>query len=265
MRHVVMYSGGITSWAVARHLADQHGTDDLVLLFADTLVEDEDLYRFNADVENDLGIKLTVVTDGRTPQQVGIDRRHIGNSQIANCSHLLKQKPCREWLAANTDPADTTVYVGIDWSEMHRLPAIEKAWKPWTVDAPLTRPPYTDKRQHIEALRARGIAEPRLYALGFAHNNCGGACVRAGQAQWAHLLQVFPDRYASWEAHENAMRAQLGGEIAILKDRTGGETRALPLTVLRQRVESREPGMFDPLDWGGCGCFVDTTALATAS
>jgi hypothetical protein len=262
MRHIVMYSGGITSWAVARRVVDEHGASAVTLLFADTLAEDEDLYRFNADVVRDLGLKLTVVADGRTPQQVGIDRKHIGNTQVANCSHLLKQKPCREWLTANTDPADTTVYVGIDWSELHRLPAIERAWKPWTVDAPLTRPPYADKRQHIEAARARGIVEPRLYALGFEHNNCGGACVKAGQAQWAHLLKVFPERYASWEQHEQVMRHELGGDIAILRDRRGGETKPLPLAALRVRIEGQEPGMFDPLDWGGCGCFTAETAVA---
>jgi hypothetical protein len=252
-----MFSGGITSWAVARRIADLHGTDNLVLLFADTRAEDEDLYRFNADVERDIGVPITVVCDGRTPQQVGIDRRHLGNTQIANCSHLLKQKVCRDWLEANTDPATTTIYVGIDWSEMHRLPGIERAWAPWHVDAPLTRPPYSDKRQLIAALRARGIVEPRLYALGFEHNNCGGACVKAGQAQWAHLLRVFPDRFASWEQHEQRMRRDLGADVAILRDRQGGVTKPLPLAMLRDRIEGAKAGQaaFDVDDWGGCGCF----------
>jgi hypothetical protein len=254
--HVVMFSGGITSWAVAQRVAEAHGTERLVLLFADTQVEDEDLYRFNRDVERDLGLAITAVTDGRTPQQVGRDRKHLGNTQIANCSHLLKQKPCRDWLTANMDPARTNVYVGIDWTELHRLPAIERAWAPWTVDAPLTRPPYADKRQHIAAARARGLVEPRLYALGFEHNNCGGACVKAGQAQWAHLLRTFPDRFASWESYEQEMRAELG-DVAILRDRSDGQTRPLPLAVLRRRIEASpsQRTLFDTDDWGGCGCF----------
>lgn len=259
--HVVMYSGGITSWAVARRVADMHGTDNLVLLFADTLAEDEDLYRFNADVERDLGVAVTVVSDGRTPQQVGIDRKHIGNTHVANCSHLLKQKPCRDWLTENTDAASTVVYVGIDWSELHRLPGIERAWMPWKVDAPLTRPPYADKRQHIAAARARGLVEPRLYALGFEHNNCGGACVKAGQAQWLHLLRVFPDRFAGWERHEAEMRAVLGADVAILRDRSGGTTKPLPLTVLRQRERTGQPAL-DLDDWGGCGCFTEVRDAA---
>ncbi len=29
-----------------------------------------------------------------------------------------------------------------------------------------------------------GIEPPRLYKMGFKHNNCGGACVKAGISQW---------------------------------------------------------------------------------
>lgn len=255
MKHVVMYSGGIASWVVARRVADENGIEDLILLFADTLAEDEDLYRFNIDVERDLGTSITVVADGRTPQQVGIDRKHLGNTRVANCSHLLKQRPCREWLEANTDPASTVVYVGIDWTETHRMPAIERAWAPWLVRAPLIEPPTYHKAEMIVQARDRGIREPRLYGMGFAHNNCGGACVKAGQAQWAHLLAVFPDRFASWEGHEQMMRDRLGSDVAILRDRRGGQTRALPLVELRRRIQGDASESVDCDDWGGCGCF----------
>ena len=38
MKHVVMFSGGLSSWAAAKRVAAEHGTDDLVLLFSDTLM-----------------------------------------------------------------------------------------------------------------------------------------------------------------------------------------------------------------------------------
>ena len=94
--HVVMFSGGITSWAAARRVARLHGTDNLTLLFADTNIEDEDLYRFLDDAARDIGVPVTRVADGRTPQQVFADKRFLGNSRIAPCSHLLKQVPCRQ-------------------------------------------------------------------------------------------------------------------------------------------------------------------------
>ena len=262
MKRVVQTSGGTGSWATARRVVDTYGPDDVTLLFADTRVEDDDLYRFLGDVERDLGLPVTRVRDGRTPEQVDVDRRWLSNAKVAQCSLELKIKPCREWLEANCDPADTVLYVGIDWSESERIPGIVKGWAPWTVDMPLTRPPYVDKHQIEADLRSRGIEPPLLNRLGFAHNNCGGACIRGGQAQWAHLLRVFPDRFAAKEAHEQRMRDMLGADVAILRDRRGGATKPLPLTVLRQRIEASDADAFDALDWGGCGCVTDFAAVS---
>jgi hypothetical protein len=256
-QHVVMWSGGITSWATARHVIAEHGTANVTLLFADTLAEDEDLYTFNEQASVQLGVPITRVADGRDPWQVFEDKRWLGNTRIAQCSHALKQEPCRAWLEEHAGSfADTTLYVGIDWTETERLPAIVRGWAPWTVDAPLTRPPYRDKGQLRAEARAAGLIDPRLYRLGFAHNNCGGGCVKGGQAQWARLLEVFPARYARAEAAEVKMRALLGKDVSILRDRTGGETKPLTLTALRQRIAER-PDQLDLFDEGGCGCFTE--------
>lgn len=264
MSNVVMFSGGITSWAAARRIAEEQGTDDLVLLFADTLAEDPDLYRFLDEAAADIGVPITRVADGRTPWEVFHDERFVGNASIAPCSKLLKQVPCRRWLTEHTDPATTTVHVGIDWTETNRIAGIVKGWAPWTVRTPLTEPPLRDKSEWIAEARARGIEPPRLYGLGFVHNNCGGACVRAGQAQWAHLLRVFPDRFAAAEAAEESMRQMLDKDVAILRDRRGGAVKPLPLVELRRRIQGPDDASsaIDGLDWGGCGCFLDTEAAA---
>lgn len=257
--HVIQFSGGIGSWAAARRVADQHGTKNLVLLFADVLTEDPDTYRFNEDAATDLGVSITRVCDGRTPQQLLRKKRWLGSSRIAPCSHLLKQQVCRDWLKANTDPATTTLYVGIDWSETHRLPAIQRNWSPWKVEAPLTEPPYLDKHSMIQDARSRGLVEPRLYGMGFPHNNCQGACVRAGQAQWVQLLRVFPDLFSSWEQFEAEMRAELGSDVSILRQQRDGDRFSLTLAELRARIEreSQVQPEIDFDDWGGCGCMVD--------
>jgi 3'-phosphoadenosine 5'-phosphosulfate sulfotransferase (PAPS reductase)/FAD synthetase len=57
-RHVVMFSGGIGSWAAAKRVAERHGTSTLTLLFTDTLIEDADLYRFLVDAAENVGAKL---------------------------------------------------------------------------------------------------------------------------------------------------------------------------------------------------------------
>jgi hypothetical protein len=107
--HVVQFSGGIGSWATAMRVAEEHGTDSLILLAADTKAEDPDLWRFAADAGAHLGVGPVIVADGRTPWQIFSDQRFIGNSRVAPCSSHLKQKPARAWLNENADLASTVV------------------------------------------------------------------------------------------------------------------------------------------------------------
>ena len=112
-RHVVQFSGGIGSFAVAVWVARKYGTRNLTLLIADTGIEDDDLWRFADDTSRLLGVPLTKVADGRTPWEVFRDVRFLGNDRLAPCTRLLKQVPCREWMEQHADPADTLVYVGM--------------------------------------------------------------------------------------------------------------------------------------------------------
>ena len=261
--HVVMFSGGLGSWLTAKRVAERHGTADLFLVFADVggqhtsphMGEDEDTYRFIREAAANVGGELVWLNEGRDIWQVFKDDRFLGNSRLANCSKFLKQQPARAWLDANCDPADTTVYVGIDWTETHRLPAIVRNYQPFKAEAPMTEPPLLGRADMIDACIAEGIEIPRLYRAGFQHNNCGGFCVRAGQAQMELLLREHPERYAYHEAKEQELREHLGKDVAILRDRTGGTATPLTLRAFRERVES-QPELFDDLDWGGCGCFV---------
>jgi hypothetical protein len=255
-----MFSGGIGSWATARRLVDQHGPDAVTLLFSDVkgnstdphVGEDEDTYRFIEEAVIDLGCEFVRVADGRDIWQVFKDRRFLGNSRQANCSHTLKQIPARNWLRANTTPEDTTIAIGIDWTETHRRPAIVKAYAPYPVIFPMCERPYLAKQDMISWAAERGILPPRLYSLGFAHNNCGGGCVRAGQAQFKHLLQVMPERFARWEQGEQEVRDHLGKDVTILKRQVDNVRQNFSLVDLRRNQEA-----VDPLDIGGCGCFVD--------
>ncbi len=268
MNHVVMYSGGIGSWAVARRVIEEHGPDHVTLLFADVkgnstsphLGEDEDAYRFIADTAWEFGARLVTLTEGRDIWQVFKDKRFLGNSRLANCSHLLKQKPTREWLTTNCDPDTTTVYVGISWDEIHRLPAIEKAYASFgfTAKAPLCDPPYQDKQDLIDLCRADGIEPPRAYKRGYPHSNCGGFCVRAGQAQFRLLLQENRERFLFHENKEQELREYLGKDVAILTETIKGEPVPITLRQFRERQDT-QPGLFevDEFDLGGCGCFVE--------
>lgn len=155
-----MFSGGGGSWAAARRVVERHGADNLTLLFTDTLMEDEDCYRFLIEGAADvLGIDVPsqmvpqphqfpdwtdrpaykLFVDGLRrefesvlPGLVWLARggdiwdvfrqvRFLGNSSADPCSKLLKRQMADAWLKANCDPASTTVYVGIDKFEEHRF------------------------------------------------------------------------------------------------------------------------------------------------
>jgi hypothetical protein len=126
MKHISSYSGGAASWYTSELLAEKYGKENVINLFADTLIEDEDTYRFIDETTEKSGIELVRVVDGRDPWEVFHDLKWIGNSRIAQCSHWLKQKVCRDWVEANYKPDECIIYVGIDWSEIHRMPKIEE-------------------------------------------------------------------------------------------------------------------------------------------
>lgn len=251
MKHVVQYSGGIGSWAAAKRVAERHGTADMVLLFADVLDEDPELYTFMEQTAANVGVPVTRIADGRTPRQVMTDEKFIGNSRIDPCSKILKRQLLDKWRAENCDPADTICYIGIDWTEEHRFTRWLKRIKPWRGAAPLCEDPPMDKAQAFQWLANEWIALPELYRLGFAHYNCGGACIKAGQAQWAKLLEHRPATYMGWEDWEEGMRETVGNH-SILRDRSGGRSKPLTLRNFRLRVQAQ--GTFDKFEWGGCGC-----------
>ena len=261
--HVVMFSGGVGSWAAAKRVVARYGASDVILLFADTRIEDEDLYRFLPEASANVGAPLIRIADGRTPWQVFRDERFLGNSARAPCSKILKQRVCDRWLAENRDPEKTTVHVGIDWTEMHRFDnglgrgiRPRRATQGWRYEAPLCEAPFITKPDMLRALAAEGIQPPRLYELGFSHNNCGGFCCKAGQGHFAHLFRTLPKRYREHEAQEDDIRKHLKADVSMMTDRSGGGVKK-PLTLrrLRERIEGN--GQVDLFEIGGCGCFVD--------
>jgi hypothetical protein len=262
MKHIVQFSGGTGSWAAATRLKEQLGSaDDIVLMFADTLIEDEDLYRFLHEAAEDIGGELLILAEGRDPWRVFFDVRMMGSSRLDPCSRILKRDFLRKYLEEHYSPDEDVIYIGIDYEEEHRFEAAKGRWEPWTIKAPLCDRPYVTKMEWQRRLvEDHGIALPRLYDLGFPHNNCGGFCVKAGHAHFANLLRTMPERYCEHERKEQAFRDYLWAtgqpkwDVSILKDRRGGKVKPLTLRALRERLE-KQPDAFNKFDWGGCACF----------
>ena len=237
MRHVVSLSSGVGSAVAAKRVADIHGIDNLTLLFADVNMEHPDNYRFLGDVVEWIGAPLvTLDNDGKTIWDVFREQRFLGNTRVDLCSRVLKRKPLRRWLEENCDPGDTTIHLGFDISEEHRIHRAAPHWEPWQVTAPLCWEPVIWKDQAIEMLATAGIEAPWLTREGFPHANCGGGCVKAGIGQFVKLHEKAPLTYAQWDANEREIRRDLGKNVSILRDRRGGQTKPLTLSMLRYRM-----------------------------
>lgn len=251
---VANFSGGAGSFVAAQRAIERYGAGNTVLLFCDTKTEDADLYRFLDDCERLLPAKLVRIADGRDIWQVFRDERFLGNSRVDPCSKILKRELADRWIAEHC-PTAVRVF-GIDFSESHRARRLAARLAPAEAWFPLLEKPLLDKRGLIHAIEQSGIATPRLYLLGAPHNNCGGACVKAGHAHFRWLHRELPCVYAEWERKEQECREYLGADVSILKDRRGGQSVPLTLAAFRKRIETRLPPLLDE-EWGGCGCFVD--------
>lgn len=234
------------------------------------------------------------IADGRDPWGVFKDAKWIGNSRTAQCSHKLKQEMASKWIKKHFNsevPAKVNtskkkfkdwslekikkwedkarkawekntnekcvLYLGIDWSEDHRRIAPTENWHPYRVEFPMCDEPYIDKNEMLGELNHAGIRTPRLYVQNFAHNNCGGFCVRAGQGHFINLLQQFPALYKYHEDKEQEMRIYLDKDVSILRRQKNKIKEYITLKQLREEFESNDMEDIDMEDIGGCGCFVE--------
>lgn len=252
-KHVISLSGGLASAASAVIASEEGLRFDMV--FADTLIEHPDLYRFINELSTALGKPYIHLIDGRDPWDVFVARRFIGNSQTAHCSADLKTAKVADWMEANAFHSDPLV-LGMYKDEEDRLDRARINWGHQEVTSLLIEHKVTPG-EAAKLVDMYVSKRPVLYDLGFPHNNCGGMCVRAGQGQFARLLDLRPEFYAEQEARNEWARETIGetagGFIRVQRE---GEIEYLHMKDFRERVQSGEliPARYE---MGGCGCFVD--------
>jgi hypothetical protein len=305
MKHVAFTSGGTGSWMTTKRVVMKYGAENVISLFTDTFIEDEDLYRFLIETAQDtyeidmrdlievtnhipptshetMAARKAFLTDlaakvmerapnfvwlncGKDPWEIFRDVRFLGNSRLAQCSHKIKQELSRKYIEANFKPDEVVLYLGIDWTEEHRTKAPVKNWAPYRVEFPMCEEPLLTKIDAIKALEAAGIETPRLYGMNFAHNNCGGFCVRAGQGHFVNLLEKNPELYRYHEEKEQEMRDYLGKDVAMLRRTRNKVKIPLTLRMLREEVEADKTEQIDMFDIGGCGCFISDESESEAN
>lgn len=245
MKHIASFSTGLSSAVMVERLLSRYGKDAIEIVVMDTLIEDDDNYRFANELLHTRwnGVASTALYEGRTPYEVSRAQHVIPNQKLAPCTFRLKIEPFTKYLASLDGPI--TVHIGYDFSEVHRCKATTKNYNAlgYAVDYPLLWKPLEHRPYAQVAREDWGIEPPRMYALGYTHANCGGRCVKQGKGDWLRTLINFPDRYA--EAWEAEMRANpTNANYALLRDQSGGMVRPMTLRELR---EEHEAGLALPL------------------
>jgi hypothetical protein len=214
--------------------------------------------------------ELIWLVEGRDVWEVFRDRLFLGNSGVDPCSEALKRLCFADWRSANCyrvgelfGPPDVFL-VGIGDHEPHRFYGDAKsvgilranAKDGWLYEAPLLTEPMPGEYDLFWGPLDRiGPAEPRLYGMGYSHNNCGGFCCKAGQAHYANRFRVQPERFAYDAMMERKVVAYLGGGYAMLTDRRGGGKKPMTLDTFAERLRA-EPDAEYVVQPGesGCGC-----------
>lgn len=183
-----------------------------------------------------------------------------GNGKNAVCSRKLKQEPGRK-LENFLGLANAPITFGFSMMEQERLDYVKtkkpNAKAPLIEDYPKT---FWDKTAMYRFIQSKNIELPYLYKIGMSHNNCGGFCVKAGQAHYAKLLKKDPELYAK---HEDKQEKFIKSLPETSRDKVGfitvqrkGQKYYLTLKQFRLWVQAGKP--YDPLDLGSCSCFSQT-------
>ena len=239
--NIATLSGGIMSFYSAYLAIQKYGKENVLLYFNDTKWEHPDLYRFLDDIKCYLDKDILYDSDGRNPEQVFLDEKFLGNNRVPICSRILKAERLQEYYAFG----DNLIF-GLGVAEIHRARRIvgmyqvisAKNMKYCTIEFPLinNKVQRHDLDKWFECTR---IKSPKLYKLGFEHNNCSGGCVRQGKRQWLHLLKTLPEIYQKREEFEQYFRKKFKG-YHYLKDIT--------LKELRETIELQKDFNFEDSD-----------------
>lgn len=221
-RFVVCFSGGHSSALVAVEAVRRYGTDGVVLLNHDInpRAEDADVKRFKREVAGKLGLPITYASHDRVDEVDQFDvcreaRAFKVKSGEELCTHRLKTRPFRRWLAANAPPGTCTLFYGFDANEERRIRRRATIAAGWGYETayPLAHWPRT-----IQSTREIGVEPPLGYSV-WKHANCVG-CLKAGWQHWFAVYATRPDVWAKAKETEDAIGYTIHADAA-LEEREG--------------------------------------------
>jgi hypothetical protein len=232
-RRLAWFSCGAASAVAAKLCVETYGVGCEVVCCDTRSSEDHDNYRFSADVERWLGRPIVYI---RSAKYTGVDdvierRRYMSGVAGALCTVELKKFPREAFQQA--DDVHVFGYTAEERARAERFddnnPSLRTEWL--LIDRGVT------KADTYRMLAEAGIEIPRMYRLGYGHNNCPGCVKATSPAYWNKIRTDYPDVF----------------------DRRCRQSRALGVKLVRIRgvrafldelVPSDEPGDIEDIDCG---------------
>lgn len=206
-KHIVCYSGGVSSALVGAMVINKFGRENTIFLNHVVSAEPDDVARFEEEFAEFHGMEITYAngdTD-RYPNLSPIDviKREkafaiggLGGNVL--CTHRLKTEPFYNWLKQHYREGDV-IYYGFDKGEEHRMQRRSTllAKDGYRTDFPLALWDNPLDKSYLELI---GIKPPMQYKV-FKHANCRG-CIKAKKQHWlciyVHDRATF-DEFAALE------------------------------------------------------------------
>jgi hypothetical protein len=186
-----------------------------IIARCETSNEDEDNYRFEAEVEAVLGRTVTLLKSDKyeSVPDVWRKRRYMAGIDGAVCTVEMKVSPRLAFQLPSDNHAFGYTADALDVDRFKRLKANYPEMKS---RAPLIERGIT-KSGALALVRRWGIAPPRSYGMGFPNANClQTGCVKATSPDyWSLFRKHFPERFAG--------TAALARELGVRLARIDGE------------------------------------------
>ena len=187
-RTLVWFSCGGAS-AIASKLAVKK-YDNCEVVYCDTGGEHESNKQFLKDVEKWIDKEITILKNDKYEDHFDVFRktRYLQGIAGARCTTELKKKLRLEYQR----PDDIHIF-GYTLEEKKRAEKFENYNPELFVDWILIENGIT-KENCLGMLWQSGIKLPKMYELGYNHNNCIG-CVKGGMGYWNKIRVDFPEHF----------------------------------------------------------------------
>ena len=187
-RTVVWFSCGAASAVAAKYAIKQY--DNCEIVYCDTGGEHPSNQQFLKDVEKWIGGGITILKNDKYEDHFDVFKKtkYLYGNRGSRCTVELKKK-----LRQKYQRADDIHILGYTYDEKDRADKFEERNPELLVNWILIENQIT-KENCLGIIWQSGIKMPKMYDLGYNHNNCIG-CIKGGMGYWNKIRKDFPDHF----------------------------------------------------------------------